>query len=314
MKMLEYISAPEAARKWGISERRVQKLCEENRIPGVAKFSRLWLIPKDAMKPTDKRYKAPVLRVSIDEIVKEYGTYIYNIAYKLTGKTEQAEDITQETFIKAWKHLDELKDQTAVKQWLHTICVNEFRMSLRKDSRQKTIYVDNIEELEKDGELLVNPPENVIEEVQASEDVISMRNGCFLAMSRKLSVNQRITFSFIDMFGLSIQEVADILGITPKAVKGLLYRARMNIDSFFQSHCYFLNTENPCRCRAWAEFFQTRNELQAFMQDKILDYTEKGYEFDLEIRGKIASYYHQIPAQMPRKEWYQMVISQFKNI
>ena len=176
------------------------------------------------------------------------------------------------------------------------------------------MYVDNIEELEKDGELLVNPPENVIEEVQASEDVISMRNGCFLAMSRKLSVNQRITFSFIDMFGLPIQEVADILGITPKAVKGLLYRARMNIDSFFQSHCYFLNTENPCRCRAWAEFFQTRNELQAFMQDKILDYTEKGYEFDLEIRGKIASYYHQIPAQMPRKEWYQMVISQFKKV
>ena len=48
MKMLEYISAPEAAKKWGISERRVQKLCEE---------SRLWLIPKDAEKPTDKRKK-----------------------------------------------------------------------------------------------------------------------------------------------------------------------------------------------------------------------------------------------------------------
>lgn len=57
MKMLEYISAPEAAKKWGISERRVQKLCEENRIPGVAKFSRLWLIPKDAEKPSDERRK-----------------------------------------------------------------------------------------------------------------------------------------------------------------------------------------------------------------------------------------------------------------
>ena len=55
--MLEYISAPEAAKKWGISERRVQKLCEENRIPGVAKFSRLRLIPKDALKPVDRRIK-----------------------------------------------------------------------------------------------------------------------------------------------------------------------------------------------------------------------------------------------------------------
>ncbi len=57
MRMLEYISAPEAAKKWGISERRVQKLCEENRIPSVAKFSRMWLIPKDAEKPTDRRIK-----------------------------------------------------------------------------------------------------------------------------------------------------------------------------------------------------------------------------------------------------------------
>lgn len=88
----------------------------------------------------------------------------------------------------------------------------------------------------------------------------------------------------------------------------------MNIDSFFQSHCYFLNTENPCRCKAWAEFFQNRSELQSFMQDKILDYTEKGYEFDLEVRKKLSLYYQQIPDQMPRKEWYQRVISQFKNI
>ena len=54
-EMLEYISAQKETKKWGISERRVQKLCEANRIPGVAKFSRLWLIPKDAKKPADKR-------------------------------------------------------------------------------------------------------------------------------------------------------------------------------------------------------------------------------------------------------------------
>lgn len=252
--------------------------------------------------------------LSIEKIIEEYGTYIFNIAYKLSGKTEQAEDIAQETFIKAWKHLNELKDHAALKYWLHTICINEFRMTLRKDSRQKITYTDNLEALEKDGELLVNPPESVMEEVQAREDVITMRNGCFLAMARKLSVNQRIVFSLIDMFALSIQEVADILGITPKAVKGLLYRARMNLDCFFQNHCYFLNTENPCRCEAWAEFFQTRNELQSYMQDKILDYTEKEYNFDAEVRKKLAFYYRQIPDQAPTKEWYQSVISIFEKI
>lgn len=54
---MEYISAPEAAKKWGISERRVQKLCEENRISDLVRFSRMWLIPKDAEKPADGRRK-----------------------------------------------------------------------------------------------------------------------------------------------------------------------------------------------------------------------------------------------------------------
>lgn len=52
---MEYMSCAEAATKWGISERRVQKLCEDNRIPCAVKFSRIWLIPKDAEKPVDGR-------------------------------------------------------------------------------------------------------------------------------------------------------------------------------------------------------------------------------------------------------------------
>ena len=45
---MEYMSCPQAAKKWSISERRVQKLCEENRIPGVSKIGYMWLIPIDA--------------------------------------------------------------------------------------------------------------------------------------------------------------------------------------------------------------------------------------------------------------------------
>ena len=55
--MLEYISAPEAAKKWGISERRVQKLCEGERIPCGSKFGSMRLITKDVEKPTDRRRK-----------------------------------------------------------------------------------------------------------------------------------------------------------------------------------------------------------------------------------------------------------------
>lgn len=54
---MEYISAPEAAKKLGISERLVQKLCEENRIPGISKLGYMWLIPKGAEKPINGKIK-----------------------------------------------------------------------------------------------------------------------------------------------------------------------------------------------------------------------------------------------------------------
>ncbi len=54
---MDYITTREAAEKWGISERRIQKLCEEKRIDRAMKFSRIWVIPADAKKPPDARFR-----------------------------------------------------------------------------------------------------------------------------------------------------------------------------------------------------------------------------------------------------------------
>ncbi len=54
-------------------------------------------------------------------------------------------------------------------------------------------------------------------------------------MVRYLTLHQRIAFSLIDMFGLSLDEVSSLIGISKSATKGLLYRAHMNLDSFFIS-------------------------------------------------------------------------------
>lgn len=58
--MFDYISVQQAAEKWGISERRIQKLCEEKRIEGALRFGHAWAIPKDAEKPADLRKKRRV--------------------------------------------------------------------------------------------------------------------------------------------------------------------------------------------------------------------------------------------------------------
>lgn len=55
--MFEYMTVQDAAKLWGLSERRVQKLCKENRIKDVVHLNRIWLIPKQTQKPLDQRYK-----------------------------------------------------------------------------------------------------------------------------------------------------------------------------------------------------------------------------------------------------------------
>ena len=52
---MDYISAQQAADKWDIKVRRVQKLCEDGRIDGIVRFGHTWMIPKDAVKPSDAR-------------------------------------------------------------------------------------------------------------------------------------------------------------------------------------------------------------------------------------------------------------------
>ena len=54
---MEYMTASQAAKKWSISQRRVQILCVEGRIPGVFKLGEAWAIPADTQKPEDKRRK-----------------------------------------------------------------------------------------------------------------------------------------------------------------------------------------------------------------------------------------------------------------
>lgn len=53
-----YLSASQAAKKWNISQRRVQVLCSENRIEGAFKVGEVWAIPDDAPKPLDNRVKS----------------------------------------------------------------------------------------------------------------------------------------------------------------------------------------------------------------------------------------------------------------
>lgn len=248
--------------------------------------------------------------MNIEIIINEYGSYIYNYALKLTCHPIAAEDLSQETFINAWKHINTLKDEYAIKAWLRKICFNLF---LNKERKNQNKLENLYDEIEKDASLYTCSLPTPEDEIIVDESIRELQNGCFLAMVRKLTLNQRITFSLIDMFGLSIDDVSNILGISIGAVKGLLYRSRMKIDSFFAHHCSILDTNNPCSCKAWIEFSKKRSNMQDAAEKKKhkfvkqLDYKNVNYVFNDSVRRKINFLYKNMPQKKPSDLWYRNV-------
>lgn len=216
--------------------------------------------------------------------------------------------------MKAFIKKDQLKNENAVGKWLQTICYHEFLMKIRQKESRNQLLAEDMEALEAEGALLVQVIPGPEDEIIAEDEIRELQNGCFLAMVRKLTLNQRITFSLVDMFGMRLEEVAGLLEVSVPAAKGLLYRARMNIDSFFSGHCSVLNNANPCSCRAWITFQSNREAMQQKTKELLqkLDYREKGYRFNEAVRKRIQLLYRNMPDRQPEKAWYDRVISALK--
>ncbi len=250
----------------------------------------------------------------IEEVVANYGTYIYKYALKLTCNPVKAEDIAQETFIHAWENMEQLREEEAIKKWLRSICYRQFLMDYRKTTKHNLELHDKLEELELEGSLLGTQLPNPEEEVVVEESIRSIQSGCFYAMASKLSLHQRIAFSLIDMFGLSVSEVSQMLQLSNAATKGLLFRARKNLDAFFDGHCNLLDVKNPCRCQAWIDFRST-NENNKKAARKIitsLEDCEREYQPNDLVRKKIYYLYRNMPDQQPDATWFHSIIESLK--
>ncbi len=90
---IEYISVIDASNKWGISPKRIQVLCSQDRIEGAARIGRTWAIPQDAKKPADMRYKSNILKVeSTNALQEKFNTLSSHKALKHCTLFEQYSD------------------------------------------------------------------------------------------------------------------------------------------------------------------------------------------------------------------------------
>jgi RNA polymerase sigma-70 factor (ECF subfamily) len=158
------------------------------------------------------------------DLVTQYERKVYRLAMNITRNEEDAEDVLQEAFLKAYGHLDRFKGDSKFYTWLVRIAVNEALMKLRQRKGDRTVPLD--EPVDTGEETMVreiavwgdNPEQQYSkEEIQniLSEAVDSLKP------------DFRTVFTLRDIEEMSTEETAEILGISVPAVKSRLLRARL---------------------------------------------------------------------------------------
>jgi RNA polymerase sigma-70 factor (ECF subfamily) len=181
-----------------------------------------------------------------------YTTYknkVYNLAYRMTGNQQAAEDIVQETFVQVWKHFGQFKGESQVFTWIYSIAKN---ICYRHYSKQKRSSFKTLETLlnnagaEDSGRLL--------ETLAKQNYILQVKEGCLLGLLRCLSFHQRMVFILNVLFDVPVVSVGKIIGKSANSTRILIHRARAGITRFLCKNCSLYDTANPCRCQNLVDF------------------------------------------------------------
>lgn len=171
-------------------------------------------------------------RAEFARLVDAYYTPIYRLALRMLGDSADAEDVLQNTFLKALQHLPDFEGRSSLSTWLYRIAANEALMLLRK--HRPTLTVDENPDEDDDGFLpaqfsdwcCLPEQEFLTDESKRQLD---------LAIQR-LPETLKVVFLLRDIEGLSIRETSEALGLSETAVKTRLLRARLHLRESLSSY------------------------------------------------------------------------------
>jgi RNA polymerase sigma-70 factor (ECF subfamily) len=166
------------------------------------------------------------------ELVETRQGLVYNTVLGLVQNAEDAEDVSQEVFIKVFESVRQFKGESAFTTWLYRVAVTTALEFLRKKKRKKRFaFLTSL--FGDDQNPLHDPPDFVHPGVQL--DNREKAKTLFQAI-QKLPENQRIAFTLHKVEGLSYQEVSDVMATTVAAVESLIHRARQNLKKTLQDY------------------------------------------------------------------------------
>lgn len=176
---------------------------------------------------------------AFEKLALRHKRRVLAVAQRITNNREDAEDVLQESFYRAFVHLGDFQEKSLFSTWLIRIAVNQAFMLLRRRRR----IVEVLQETSDDGAKSV--PELFVDQVPNPEQSCSRweRNNLLTAAINRLGPTTRRTILLHDLEERSIEETAQILGTSITAVKSRLSRGRRKLSGIV----------NPaCLCRGYA--------------------------------------------------------------
>ncbi len=160
---------------------------------------------------------------SWDDIVRQHSTRVFRLAYRLTGNRHDAEDLTQEVFVRVFRSLSTYQPGT-FEGWLHRITTNLF---LDQARRRQRIRFDSLPDDfgDKLQGVLPAPDAGYVDD---------MFDGDIEAALAKLKPDFRVAVVLCDVEGLSYEEIADVLGVKIGTVRSRIHRGRSMLRTALQ--------------------------------------------------------------------------------
>jgi len=161
-----------------------------------------------------------------EEIVEQYGDFVFNLTYRILGNHADAEEAAQDAFLSAYRNFDRFRGDAKVSTWLYRIATNAALMKLRKDRNARMLNETGYEEMD-----LVSPTEGPEKMALNTELREHLENGLDL-----LQPNLKAAVVLRDVQGLSNEEAAEVLNLSVSSLKARLHRGRVLLRTYLQDY------------------------------------------------------------------------------
>ena len=167
---------------------------------------------------------------AFEQLLLEHQKNVYNLCYRMAGNPDDAMDLSQETFLRAWRCLDQYQFASAFSTWLYRLCSNICIDFLRRRRRQQTVPL-TFEDADGEEQTYAVPDAQPLPEEQVE---LKLTRETLAAAMAQLLPEHRAVLQLRVVNEMSYEQIADVLDIQIGTVKSRLSRARNQLKKILE--------------------------------------------------------------------------------